>query len=106
MRAVFAITLIGLLAFTACGGVAFHATTQSGSTIQTTSGFVSIVQFSAVGNGNGTNVDVTFVTLTQPGTANQLAFCGNVVNQFPMNSFVQVNFTPAPTCVSFFRIVI
>jgi hypothetical protein len=107
MRAARAITLIGLLVLAGCGGVTFRATTlQSGSTIQSTSGFVSIVQFTAMGDGNGTTVDVTFVTLAQSGAANQLAFCGNVANQFPMNSFVKVNFTPTPTCVSSFVVVV
>ena len=66
----------------------------------TTSGTVSIVQVSAVSGGNGTSVQVTVVTLLQPGTAQTTTFCGSQVGQFPMDTFVTATFNQGPTCAS------
>ena len=66
----------------------------------TTSGTVSIVQLSAVSGGGGTSVQVTVVTLLQPGTAQTTTFCGSQVGQFPMNAFVTATFNPGPSCAS------
>ena len=93
MRLLLAALLICLVG---CGGIIFRAS-EGTNTITTVTGFVSIVQLSTVVN-NGTFVSVTLVTLLQSGTANTFTFCGNLVDQFPVNSSVSVNFISTPPC--------
>jgi hypothetical protein len=101
MKPALALTLIAVLALSGCGGVAFFADARSGSFAQSVTGSVSIVQLTVVDG----DANVTVVTLAQPGFSNQLRFCGNVVDRFPLDSFVRVNFNPAPSCVSSFVVV-
>jgi hypothetical protein len=98
MRALLALLLVPLLS---CGGGTFFVgvNTNTGSTVAV-GGMVSFVQLTVV-NGN---VNVTIVTLVTNGSTNSITFCGSNASQFPINSFMQVNFTPAQPCVSAFRI--
>ncbi len=92
MRVLLALALIPLLG---CGATFFvGGNTNPGAA----AGTVSIVQLTVVDG----NVHATVVTLVANGTANTLTFCGNNSSQFPMNSFVQVSFTPAQPCISSF----
>src|SRR5581483_11756866 len=61
----------------------------------TISGFVSIVQVTTIGSGATMTfvTAVTFLPLLQSGTASTISFCGNVGNQFVLNTFTNVNFT-------------
>jgi|RhiMetdeSRZDD1v2_1073273.scaffolds.fasta_scaffold164660_2 hypothetical protein len=97
MRIALALLLICL---TGCSGVFyFHNLPVTGSSVTTFTGLVSIVQLSNVSN-NGTFISVTIVTFLQSGTSSTFTFCGNVVNQFPVNTMVQVNFNPGNPCAT------
>jgi len=88
------LTAILLLTLTGCSGfVSVNGFFNPGMA----SGVVSIVHFTAVGDG-GIFVNVTAVTLTNNGSAQDLTFCGNQTNRFPMNTFVDVSFNPGQTC--------
>ena len=92
--------LFALLLLTACEGVTkFSGAINVGTTPSTVAGAVSIVHLTVVSNGNGTSVNVTVVTLVQPGMmSNTMDFCGNQVSQFPMNANVTVQFIPGTPC--------
>lgn len=62
------------------------------------SGTVSVVHLTVVDNGDGTSITITAVTLLSGGTSTTQNFCGNVVPQFPANTWVTVQFTPGATC--------
>jgi hypothetical protein len=68
-------------------------------------GFVSIVHLGSVSN-NGTFITVTIVTFLQSGTSSNFTFCGDVVNQFPLDNTVRVNFLSATPCSTVQGIVI
>ncbi len=99
MRAVVAVLLIALVG---CGGGTFFVgvNTNTGATT-VVSGSVVIVQLTMVSGG----VNVTVVTLMINGIPNTFTFCGSNASLFPINGFVQVNFTPAQPCVSSFVVV-
>jgi Na+/proline symporter len=79
---------------TGCGGIsAFVATDGHQATVVSASGTVSIVHLTVV-NGNTT---VTAVTLLNSG-ASTTNFCGNLVDRFPLDTFVNVNFNPGSAC--------
>ncbi len=61
-------------------------------------GTVSSVQLSSVAGSSGSMVQVTFVGFQTNFNTNQLAFCGNATNQFPMHTMVTVNFNPGQDC--------
>ena len=87
-----------------CNGVTtFSAFSNPG--IANTSGTVSIVRFTAVIGPNGAFINVTIVTLVQNGFSNDNTFCGDVRNQFPMNSFVNVNFNPGQPCNTIVQVI-
>jgi len=90
-----------LLSSLVCGGVCGCGVIRIqgvfGAGVETVSGFVSGVQLITVGS-NGTTIEVTVVTLQQTLGFTTTNFCGNVVAQFPMNSFAQVSFTPGQPC--------
>lgn len=73
--------------------------------IASTSGVVSIVHFSVISGPGGTFVNVTIVTLVQNGFGTTDTFCGDVRNQFPMNTFVTVNFTPGQPCGTVVQVI-
>ena len=80
-----------------CGGfTAFVATDGHSATFLSTSGTVSVVQLTVV-DGQTT---VTAVTLVNQGFATTTNFCGNVVSQFPIDSFVHINFNSGNTCAT------
>jgi hypothetical protein len=64
----------------------------------TATGVVSIVHLSIIGGPGGTSVTVTAVTLIDAGNASDFNFCGDHVNQFPMNQSVTATFTPGSNC--------
>jgi hypothetical protein len=100
-----AVLLIGLAGLTGCGGVGVTANFNAGQAAIAT-GSVTLVQFTAIEDPGGTTLNVTVVTLAQPGIADRLTFCGNVANAFPMDAFVRVRFIPVSTCVSTFSVTI
>ncbi len=100
MRALLAVLLIALVG---CGGGTFFFGFSSNNGIGTTtfvSGTVSIVQLTVFPG----NVDATVVTLVTNFNASTFTFCGNNVGLFPINGFVQVNFTPAQPCINSFAV--
>ncbi len=89
--------LLLVVSLVGCGGVtAFGFFTNFHSA--STSGVVSIVHFTVISGPGGTLENVTIVTLIQNGSSNINTFCGDVRNQFPMNTFVTVMFNPGNTC--------
>ena len=95
LRLVAVLLLVAMLA--GCSGVtSFSFFSNPGSA--RTSGVVSIVHFTVVSGPGGTFVNVTVVTLLQNGFSNTTDFCGDVRNQFPMNTFVNVSFNPGQPC--------
>ena len=103
MRRLPAVLLLVVL-LAGCNGVTtFSAFSNlSGSN---TSGVVSIVRFTVIIGDNGTFVNVTIVTLVQNGFSNDNTFCGDVRNQFPMNTFVNVNFNPGRPCDTVVKVI-
>lgn len=102
MKRVLLLLLLGLIG---CGGtVTFRANTLSGSAV-TVSGFVSIVQLTAVSDPNGTMINVTVVTLAQQGTAQTLTFCGTQSTLFPVDQNVRATFVPGPSCANIVAVV-
>ena len=98
MRRLVACFLLSSLVCTiVCGCGAVRIQGALGPGVETVSGFVSGVQVIAIGS-NGTTVQVTVVTLQQTLGFTTTNFCGNVVAQFPMNSFAQVSFNPGQPC--------
>ncbi len=73
--------------------------------VASTSGVVSIVHFTVVSGPGGTSVNVTVVTLVQNGSGNTDTFCGDVRNQFPMNTFVTVKFDPGQPCATVVQVI-
>ncbi len=96
MRALLSLSLLVLLG---CGGViGFKAISNPGAA----SGTVSSVHLAVSDTGTA----ITIVTLANQGTSGQFTFCGDTVNQFPMNSFVQVNFNPGAHCNQIIVVVV
>src|SRR5215468_12257514 len=62
---------------------------------QSTSGLVSIVQFT---DGSGSSVSITVITFTSNGMASTKTFCGDQRAQFPLDHNVRVDFTPGTPC--------
>jgi hypothetical protein len=86
-----------------CGNVMVRGFWNGGT--QTVSGVVSIVQLTAVFNGD-VSTQVTVVTLTSNFGNSTESFCGDQRTQFPLNDFVQANFTPGRPCSDLFSVVI
>jgi hypothetical protein len=63
---------------------------------------VSIVQLTVTGN----QTQVTVVTLLNNGFGQTFNFCGNVVNQFPLETFVRVNFNEGTPCSGLVQVLI
>jgi hypothetical protein len=94
VKCLLAILLVFLLA--GCSGFFFVSNLPAAGATSFV-GFVSIVHLGSVSN-NGTFITVTMVTFLQSGTSSNFTFCGNVVNQFPLDTTVRVNFAPATPC--------
>ena len=88
-----AVSLVLIVALAGCGNVFIRGAINT----QTISGTVSIVQLTFVSDG-GVSVQVTSVTLIGSGMASSGTFCGDQRSQFPMDTFVQANFTPGQPC--------
>ena len=88
-----------LVACLGCGGVTLRSNLQSNSSVLSLTGFVSSIQ---TGNlvVSGGFVEVTNVTIIVNGAASTVTFCGALTNQFPLNSFVNMSFTPGLNCAS------
>ncbi len=87
-----------------CGNVFFRGALGGGNVV-TTTGFVSVVEFTTV-FGNGTSTQGTVVTFLFNGTSSTLTFCGDQRSQFPMNQLVRANFTPSQPCDNLLLVVI
>ena len=96
-RLVACFLLCSLVCASVCGCGALRIQGVLAPGVETVSGFVSGVQLITVAS-NATTIQVTVVTLQQTLGFTTMNFCGNVVAQFPMNSFVQVSFNPGQPC--------
>lgn len=85
-----------------CGSKFFVGGALNSSTVK---GTVSIVQVTTVVDG-GALVTVTLVTFLEDGTSRTMNFCGDQRTQFPLDEFVQANFTPGTPCASVIEIVV
>ena len=87
-----------VLLLVGCGGI-----TSFGfqSNFQAVSGTVSSAHLSII-NGN---VQITVITLQTNGSFNQFSFCGDHVQQFPMDTSVTVNFNPGQNCNQIIAVV-
>jgi uncharacterized lipoprotein YehR (DUF1307 family) len=95
MRRAFLIVVASLLllSVTACDAAFLFSTGNIDGT-------VSQVRFTFLSDGNGTSWQVTIITLQTLTGPSQLTACGNQVNRFPMDSTVNVKFTPGTPCAS------
>lgn len=87
-----------------CGNVFISGAINPG--FSTISGTVSFIQVTSVIGGNGSTIQVTFVTFFQSGTSSTVGFCGDQSAQFPMNQTVRTDFNPGPSCSTIIVIVI
>lgn len=81
------------LSITACDAAFLFST-------GTIDGTVSQVRFTVISDANGTSWQVTIVTLQTVSGPSQLTACGNQVSRFPVDSTVNVKFTPGTPCAS------
>ncbi len=94
-----------LLGLIGCGGtVTFRSSTLPNNAVSV-SGFVSIVQLTAVGDGNGNMINVTIVTLAQQGSAQTFTFCGTQSSLFPIDQNVRATFVPGAACANIVVVV-
>ncbi len=104
MRFAALVVVLGLIsASLGCGGTTFFFFSSGHSaTFASISGTVSIVQLTT---GTGGTV-ITAVTLLTGANAQTVNFCGNVVGQFPVNTFVTVHFNQATPCSTIVEVII
>ncbi len=101
MKGLYALLLIGLLG---CSGDPHRSLTVSGINAAPLSvgGFVNAIHLTTSATSLGSNSPVTVVTfipqLPQNTPTVIVTFCGNVTNQFFLNTFATVQFTQAPGC--------
>jgi hypothetical protein len=101
MRSLQSLLLIGAICLTACNGVVFFsAGFHPTNTLVTVSGFVSVIQITTIVSSGGTTTLVTMVTFLHFGTASTINFCGNLGNQFILNTFTTVDFTQGQPCAT------
>jgi hypothetical protein len=81
-----------------CGTAAVRGATNFGPAAA--SGFVSIVRLTFASDKNGSLIEVTVVTLLEPGGAQELTFCGSQARQFPMNARVTTKYRQGATCAT------
>jgi hypothetical protein len=103
MRRAFCLLLIGLVG---CNGVTpFHLTTvQLTPTFFTVSGFVIFVQLTFV-PVNGIFVD-DHRDLVQGATFSTVTFCGELVGEFLLHAFTQVDFLSGTPCATVVDILV
>lgn len=104
MRSLQILLLIATVLMGCSGVVFFSADFHPTNTLVTVSGIVSVIQITTIVNGGGSTTLVTVVTFTQTGTASTINFCGNVGNQFVLDTFTTVNFTQGQPCATIFAI--
>ena len=105
MKRLLVLLVLASLTLAGCGGtVVVRGALNPGGTV-TTSGTVSIVHLSFTSDSQGNTVQVTVVTLLQPGTAQTLTFCGSQVAQFPMDITVSAKFVPGDSCATLVSVV-
>ena len=93
-----------LLTCAGCGNIFVRGAIQTG--FSTINGVVSVVQ---LGNGigsDGSTVQITFVTFLFEGTSSTMGFCGNQVNQFPLDQTVRTQFTPGQPCATIVVVIV
>ena len=101
MRSLQSLLLIVTIGLTGCSGVFFFsAGLHPTNLLVTVSGFVSVVQITTITTAGGTTTLVTVVTFLQTGTESTINFCGNVMNQFVLDTFTSVNFTQGQPCAT------
>lgn len=93
-----------LLSLCGCGNVFVRGALLPASS--TLNGLVSVVQLGSDIGTDGTTVQITFVTFLFEGTSSTVGFCGNQVNQFPLNQTVQTQFTPGQPCASLIVVIV
>jgi len=96
------VSLTGMLV-SGCGTVVVRGAINLPAT---SSGFVSIVHFTFVSDGEGGQTSVTVVTLLSAGRAQELTFCGSQVSQFPMNKVVTAKYTHGPNCSTLLSVTV
>jgi hypothetical protein len=101
-----ALLLSGLLGVSLLGCGTFRVSGIFTNGAATISGVVTGRQLSSVAGSGGVFIQVTVVTLQQPLGFTTSTFCGNFVSQFPMNSFVDVDFTRGDACSTIVNIVV
>jgi len=92
-----ALLLLALLGLTLCIGGCNAAFFVSTGNID---GTVSQVRFTIINDASGTSWQVTIITLQTLSGPSQFTACGNQVNRFPIDSTVNVKFTPGTPCAS------
>jgi hypothetical protein len=103
MKALYALLLIGLFG---CGADPHRSLTVSGINAAplSVSGFVNSVRLTTSATSLGSTSPVTIITFIPqlpPNTpTNSITFCGNVANQFNLNTFATVQFTQGLGCAS------
>ncbi|HWR36624.1 MAG TPA: hypothetical protein VN622_12210 [Clostridia bacterium] len=103
MKTIASILLLAVvLGASSCDGVFVGGFTSANSRVGFATGSVSIVRLTVIDG----HTDITFVTLINAGTARDFNFCGDISNQFLLNSFVNVNFVPGTTCDSHVVVVV
>jgi hypothetical protein len=95
------LVVAGVLTSVSCGDILVRGAINPGT--QSTSGLVTIVQFSAA---SGSGVSITVITLAANGMASTLNFCGDQRTRFPVNSQVHVSFMPGNPCASVIAVVL
>lgn len=97
----------GLFGLNGCGGVVFFANTGPGSDgVISVTGTCTSVQLANVPGNDGVLILVTAITLFSNGQSNAFTFCGNVVDRFPLNNVLKVNFRTGTSCANPISIVI
>lgn len=100
-RLLIVLALACLLTTVSCGDIFVRGAITPGT--QSTSGMVSIVQFSA---DSGAGVSVTIITLIGNSVPNTLSFCGDQRTLFPLDNQVQINFTPGQACATVLTVTV
>jgi hypothetical protein len=94
-----------LVASVGCAGVAFRSNVLPENNVVLVNGFVSSVQTSSLAF-DGAFIDITSVTFLINGFANTINFCGVIPDQFPIDSIMNVTFTPDVPCATVVLIAI
>jgi len=102
MRCLFSLPMVLSLLLSGCGAFSVSAFTNFGIA----SGTVSIVRVTIITDGHGDSTTVTIVTLLQLGSGRDWTFCGSQVSQFPINSFVTVNYNPGTSCATLISVAV